>query len=265
MRLFAALFSLALLVVAPAMPAGAQDTPPPVKGMFLLTDYPAVTVRPGTTTTINLRLRNYALPPERFTLAVSSVPRAGPSRCSAAASRPAPRWWRPTTATTLQLRLDVPANAAMGTQNLTVIGQGSVHRAEPAGRGHARQGPAGQAYDRAGAAVAARHLEVELRVPAQGQERQRPQSRHRAGGAGAAELRDELHRAIRQPGAVFAPGRGRPVQDRQAQGAAAEHDRRQPLSGLGEGHRRGRHGRRQRRARDHRLSRSCRWPAATAC
>ena len=66
MRLFAALFSLAMLVVATAMPAGAQDTPPPVKGMFLLTDYPAVTVRPGTTTTVNLRLRNYALPPERF-------------------------------------------------------------------------------------------------------------------------------------------------------------------------------------------------------
>ena len=63
MRLFAALFSLVLLVAAPAVPAAAQDTPPPVKGMFLLTDYPAVTVRPGTTTTINLRLRNYALPP----------------------------------------------------------------------------------------------------------------------------------------------------------------------------------------------------------
>ena len=42
--------------------------------MFLLTDYPAVTVRPGTTTTINLRLRNYALPPERFTLSVGGAP-----------------------------------------------------------------------------------------------------------------------------------------------------------------------------------------------
>ena len=79
MRLFAALFSLVLLVAAPAVPAGAQDTPPPVKGLFLLTDYPAVTVRPGTTTTINLRLRNYALPPERFALVGRAACRtAGP-------------------------------------------------------------------------------------------------------------------------------------------------------------------------------------------
>src|SRR5207244_2178201 len=63
MRLFAALLSLVLLAVAPAVPAGAEDAPPPVKGLFLLTDYPAVTVRPGTTTTINLRLRNYAVDP----------------------------------------------------------------------------------------------------------------------------------------------------------------------------------------------------------
>ena len=51
MRLFAALLSLVLLAVATAVPAGAEDTPPPVKGLFLLTDYPAITVRPGTTTT----------------------------------------------------------------------------------------------------------------------------------------------------------------------------------------------------------------------
>ena len=124
MRLFAALFSLALLVVATAMPAGAQDTPPPVKGMFLLTDYPAVTVRPGTTTTVNLRLRNYALPPERFALAVSNVP-AGWTVTLLGGGQPAGAAMVATNdSTTLQLRLDVPANAAMGTQNLTVTAKG---------------------------------------------------------------------------------------------------------------------------------------------
>jgi uncharacterized membrane protein len=124
MRLFAALFSLALLVVANAMPAGAQDTPPPVKGMFLLTDYPAVTVRPGTTTTVNLRLRNYALPPERFTLSVNNVP-AGWTVTLLGGGQPAGAAMVATNdSTTLQLRLDVPANAAMGTQNLTVTAKG---------------------------------------------------------------------------------------------------------------------------------------------
>jgi len=123
MRLFAALFSLAL-VAAPAIPAGAQDTPPPVKGMFLLTDYPAVTVRPGTTTTVNLRLRNYALPPERFTLAVNNAP-AGWTVTLLGGGQPAGAAMVATNdSTTLQLRLDVPANAAMGTQNLTVSAKG---------------------------------------------------------------------------------------------------------------------------------------------
>jgi uncharacterized membrane protein len=126
MRLFAALFSLALLVVAAAVPAGAQDTPPPVKGMFLLTDYPAVTVRPGTTTTVNLRLRNYALPPERFALAVNNVP-AGWTVTLLGGGQPAGAAMVATNdSTTLQLRLDVPANAAMGTQNLSVTAKGQT-------------------------------------------------------------------------------------------------------------------------------------------
>ena len=124
MRLFAALFSLALLVGATAMPAGAEDTAPPVKGMFLLTDYPAVTVRPGTTTTVNLRLRNYALPPERFALAVNNVP-SGWTVTLLGGGQPAGAAMVATNdSTTLQLRLDVPANASMGTQNLTVSAKG---------------------------------------------------------------------------------------------------------------------------------------------
>jgi uncharacterized membrane protein len=124
MRLFAALFSLVLLIAAAALPAAAQDTPPPVKGLFLLTDYPAVTVRPGTTTTVNLRLRNYALPPERFTLAVNNVP-SGWTVTLLGGGQPAGAAMVATNdSTTLQLRLDVPANAPMGTQNLTVAAKG---------------------------------------------------------------------------------------------------------------------------------------------
>ena len=68
MQFVAALFAAALVMLTPALPAAAQEAPPGVKGLFLLTDYPAVTVRPGTTSTVSLRLQNYALPPERLTL-----------------------------------------------------------------------------------------------------------------------------------------------------------------------------------------------------
>jgi uncharacterized membrane protein len=126
MRLFAALFSLALLALAPAMPAGAQDTPPPVKGLFLMTDYPAVTVRPGTTTTINLRLRNYAMEPERFALGVSGVPQGWTATMLGGGQPVAAAMVATNDSTSLQLRLEVPENAATGTShNLVVTAKGA--------------------------------------------------------------------------------------------------------------------------------------------
>ncbi len=125
MRVFAALLSLLLLAIAPAVPAGAEDAPPPVKGLFLLTDYPAVTVRPGTTTTINLRLRNYAVDPERFTLSVSGVPQGWTATMLGGGQPVAAAMVATNDSTSLQLRLDVPENAPTGTtQNLTVTAKG---------------------------------------------------------------------------------------------------------------------------------------------
>jgi uncharacterized membrane protein len=126
MRLVAVLLSLLLLAVAPAVPAGAEDAPPSVKGLFLLTDYPAITVRPGTTTTINLRLRNYAVDPERFTLAVAGVPQGWTATMLGGGQPVAAAMVATNDSTSLQLRLDVPENAPTGsTQNLTVTAKGT--------------------------------------------------------------------------------------------------------------------------------------------
>ena len=126
MRLFATFLSLGLLALTPAVSAGAQETPPPVKGLFLLTDYPAITVRPGTTTTINLRLRNYAIDPDRYTLSVSGVPQGWTATMLGGGQPVAAAMVATNDSTSLQLRLDVPDNAAMGTtSNLTVTAKGS--------------------------------------------------------------------------------------------------------------------------------------------
>ena len=76
MRAFFALVTTALcLAAAPAVsPALAADTPKDVKGLFLMTDYPAMSVQAGTTSTIALRLQNYGLSPERYQLSVTDVP-----------------------------------------------------------------------------------------------------------------------------------------------------------------------------------------------
>src|SRR5215468_10352914 len=62
---------LAAMPIA-ALPVGAADAPP-VTGLFLTTRYPALTVRAGETTTIDLTVRNFKLPPQLLTL---SVPQA---------------------------------------------------------------------------------------------------------------------------------------------------------------------------------------------
>src|SRR5262245_64514859 len=119
MRIVVALVATIMLALAPAMPAAAQQDPPPgVKGLFLLSDYPAVTVRPGTTSTVNLRLQNYALPPERLSLAVSGVPSGWTATLLGGGQPVAAAMPATNQSVSLQLRLDVPANAAMGPQNM---------------------------------------------------------------------------------------------------------------------------------------------------
>ena len=132
--------ALALLcVVALALSMGArapvaEEAPLGIKGFFLLTDYPAVTVRPGTAATVNMRLQNYALPPENLKLAVTGVP-TGWTATLLGGGQPVAAAMPPTNqSVSLQLRLDVPANADMGTQTVTVTATGAAGQVEPAGR-----------------------------------------------------------------------------------------------------------------------------------
>ena len=53
--LFSAVFSVLTVFCTAAI---AEEAKSDVKGLFLLTDYPAVTLRPGTTSSINLKLQN---------------------------------------------------------------------------------------------------------------------------------------------------------------------------------------------------------------
>jgi len=110
-------------------PATAQDTPPPgIKGLYLLGDYPAVTVQPGTTSTVSLRLQNYALPPQRLALSVSGVPK-GWTATIIGGGQPVEAAMPATNASvSLDLRLDIPKDAAVGTSTLTVNAQGDTNK-----------------------------------------------------------------------------------------------------------------------------------------
>lgn len=113
-----------------AAPLRAEETPKDIKGLYLLTDYPAVTVRPGTTSTISLRLQNYNLPPERLELSVSGVPTGWTATLLGGGQPVAAAMAATNSSASLQLRLDVPANAPMGTQNLTIAAHGKSMNAD---------------------------------------------------------------------------------------------------------------------------------------
>jgi uncharacterized membrane protein len=120
-----ALFSAVLSIVTVfCIAANAEEAKNDVKGIFLLTDYPAVTLRPGSTSSINLKLQNYSSPPERLTLSVGGVP-AGWTATLIGNGQPVSAALPATNASvSLELRLDVPKDAAIGTTNLTVNAQG---------------------------------------------------------------------------------------------------------------------------------------------
>jgi uncharacterized membrane protein len=98
---------------------------PDVKGLFLIADYPAISVQAGTTTTVPLKLQNLGLAPERYTLSLSGVP-AGWTATLLGGGQPVAAAMPATDGTTsLDLRIDVPANAsASGAQTITVSAQG---------------------------------------------------------------------------------------------------------------------------------------------
>jgi uncharacterized membrane protein len=120
--IIAALAAFATLL-APA--AKSEDAPKDVKGLYLVSDYPAVTVRPGETSTINLKLQNYDTAPERLSLSVSGVP-AGWTATLMGGGQPVAAVMPGTNASvSLELRLDVPKNVPNGTQTVTVAATGT--------------------------------------------------------------------------------------------------------------------------------------------
>ncbi|HEY7297193.1 MAG TPA: NEW3 domain-containing protein [Xanthobacteraceae bacterium] len=119
-----ALFSIVVSAFALLGPSQAQESKNDVKGLFLLTDYPAVTLRPGTNSTVNLRLQNLDLPPERVALSVSGVPSGWTATFMGGGQPIAAAMPGTNSSVSFELRVDVPKDAAVGTTNLMVDAKG---------------------------------------------------------------------------------------------------------------------------------------------
>jgi uncharacterized membrane protein len=114
------------VAVVCAATAQAQEAPKDVKGLYLMSDYPAVTVRPGETSNISLRLQNYDIAPQRFALSVSGVPTGWTATLLGGGQPVAAAMPATDSNVSLQLRLEVPKDAPIGTQTLTVTAAGDT-------------------------------------------------------------------------------------------------------------------------------------------
>ncbi len=124
MNAIAMMVALPALVMAGGVTAAVAADKPDVKGLYLLTDYPTVSVRPGSTSTISMRLQNYGLPPENFALSIDGAP-AGWTATLLGGGQPVGAAMPATDqSVSLQLRVDVPADADISSKTLTVKAEG---------------------------------------------------------------------------------------------------------------------------------------------
>jgi uncharacterized membrane protein len=130
-RAIAPLFAALSILCVLSFVAHTEEPKSDVKGLFLLSDYPALTVRPGTTSSINLRLQNYAETPERLALSVSGVPSGWTATLMGGGQPVAAALPATNSSVPLELRLEVPADAPIGSNELTVNAQGVTKSAAP--------------------------------------------------------------------------------------------------------------------------------------
>lgn len=116
------LLSLACVLFTSAAVAG--DTPASVRGIYLTTDYPSITVRPGTTSTISLTLSNHHVAPTRMAVHVGSVPKGWKAEILGGGQPVGAAMPGTDDSVDLVLRLTVPADAARHPETLTVDASG---------------------------------------------------------------------------------------------------------------------------------------------
>jgi uncharacterized membrane protein len=95
-----------------------------ITGLFLTTRYPALTVRAGETTTVDLSVRNFKLPPQSLTISVPEVANGWKATILGGGQPVSAVEVAPDSEERLQLRLEPPANTGKGDYRFTVEAKG---------------------------------------------------------------------------------------------------------------------------------------------
>lgn len=117
-------------LVASAVPAGhaalAAEQTQGLSGVFLTTRYPALTVKAGETTTVDLSIHNYKLPPQQFTLSVPEIAQGWKATVLGGGQPIGAVEVAPDSDESLQLRLEPPAGSGQGSYQFTVEAKGGT-------------------------------------------------------------------------------------------------------------------------------------------
>ena len=126
MRCSIALFAFIASFVMAAAGFAQADAP---KGLFLVTDYPAQTVRAGEIATIRVKLTNAGLPPEPVALSLAGVPAGWKVDILGGGQPVASAMPGVNQDVALQLRVDVPKDAQPGSQKIALSAKGPLTQA----------------------------------------------------------------------------------------------------------------------------------------
>ena len=107
-------------VLIGAAAANAAEAPAGVSGIFLTTRYPALTTRAGETTTVDVSVHNYKLPPQALTLSVPQVAPGWKATILGGGQPVGAIEVGPDSDERLQLRLEPPAGAGHADYQFTV-------------------------------------------------------------------------------------------------------------------------------------------------
>ena len=123
-RLLAVVFLVAASA-ATGHAAMAADQPQGLTGVFLTTRYPVLTVKAGETTTLDLAIHNYKLPPQQFSLSVPDVAQGWKATILGGGQPVAAVEVGPDSEERLQLRLEPPSGTGQGDYHFTVEAKGA--------------------------------------------------------------------------------------------------------------------------------------------
>ncbi len=105
-----------------ALPAVAQaPTPEGVKGLWITTDYPNVTVKAGEEAKLNIALVNYNLAPQRTDLSIDGVPGGWTAELRGGGRPVAAAFVEHNQKSSMELKLKVPADTKPGAYTLNVL------------------------------------------------------------------------------------------------------------------------------------------------